>query len=112
MHDTQPDKRTSSRDVLIQTEDLDAAQAFYEQQLGLTAFMKEETIVGLEAGAFRLFLERGPKFGPVFEFFVDDLEIAKAELQAAGCVIEIEDATVPKCYVRDSYGLTFNIAKR
>jgi catechol 2,3-dioxygenase-like lactoylglutathione lyase family enzyme len=112
MPDTQPDKRISSRDVLIQTEDLDAARAFYEHHLGLAVFMNEETIVGLEAGAFRLFLDRGPKYGPVFEFFVDDLATAKVELQSAGCVIEAEDPMVPKCYVRDPFGLTFNIAER
>ncbi len=107
-----PERRISSRDVLIQAEDLEAACAFYEQRLGLTAFMKEENLVGLEAGAFRLFLDRGPKYGPVFEFFVDNLEAAKSELQAAGCVIEIEDPRVPKCYVRDPFGLVFNIAER
>ena len=107
-----PDGRISSRDILIQTQNIDAAREFYEQRLGLSVFMKVEDLIGLEAGAIRLFLERGEAYGPVFEFFVDDLEIAKSELTAAGCRIEIEDALVPKCYIRDPYGLTFNIAQR
>lgn len=106
------DKDISSRDVLIQTADPEAASAFYQQQMGLAVFMKEDNIIGLEAGAFRLFLERGPALGPVFEFFVDDLQSAKHELTAAGCRIEAEDPAVPKCYLRDPFGLTFNIAER
>lgn len=112
MSEATPERRISSRDILIQTEDIEAACEFYQRRLGLSLFMREETIVGLEAGAFRLFLESGPSYGPVFEIFVDDLDGAKAELTAAGCSIEIEDASVPKCYVRDPYGLIYNIAQR
>ena len=107
-----PDKPLTSRDVLIQTKDPETACAFYEQTLGMQVFLREPDIIGLEAGAFRLFLERGPVYGPVFEFFVDDLEAAKASLTQAGCHVEAEDPAVPKCYVRDPFGLTFNIAKR
>jgi catechol 2,3-dioxygenase-like lactoylglutathione lyase family enzyme len=102
----------TTRDVLLQAPDIDTAAAFYEKQLGLSVFLREPDIIGLEAGALRLFIDRGPAFGPVFEFFVDDLESAKTRLLAAGCRIEQEDPTVPKCYLRDPYGLTFNIAKR
>jgi len=112
MPEATPERRIASRDILIQTENIEAACEFYQRRLGLSVFMKEETIIGLEAGAFRLFLERGQAYGPVFEIFVDDLEVAKAELTAVGCRIEIEDTSVPKCYVRDPYGLIYNIAQR
>jgi catechol 2,3-dioxygenase-like lactoylglutathione lyase family enzyme len=65
-----------------------------------------------QAAAFRLFLERGPSYGPVFEFFVGDLAAAKHQLTRAGCHIDQDDPGVPKCYVRDPFGLTFNIAVR
>jgi catechol 2,3-dioxygenase-like lactoylglutathione lyase family enzyme len=102
----------SSRDVLIQTEDIDAAAYFYENVLGLSIVMRDASMIGLEAGAFRLFLDRGPAYGPVFEFLVDDLDQAKERLIQAGCRIEREDPAIPRCYVRDPFGLTFNIAKR
>jgi predicted enzyme related to lactoylglutathione lyase len=105
-------KQLSSRDILIQTEDIEQARAFYEQALGLTVFLREPAIIGLEAGAFRLFLEPGPAYGPVLEFFVDDLPGAKADLIKRGCRVVSEDASVPKCHMRDPYGLTFNIAQR
>jgi predicted enzyme related to lactoylglutathione lyase len=104
------DRQLSSRDILIQTEDIDTACSFYEQQFGLTSFMRQPDLIGLEAGAFRLFLERAQAYGPVFEFFVDNLEDAKARLVASGCRVEAEDPSIPKCYIRDPFGLTFNIA--
>ena len=102
----------STRDILIQTEDLEGAAAFYENVLGLGVFMREETMIGLETGAFRLFLDKAGAYGPVLEFKVDDFETAKQQLVAAGCRIENEDASVPRCYIRDPYGLVFNIAQK
>jgi catechol 2,3-dioxygenase-like lactoylglutathione lyase family enzyme len=101
----------ASRDVLIQTQDMERATAFYRDVLGLEVFLNEANLVGLEAGAFRLFLDRGPAYGPVFEVYVADLEAAKTALVEAGCVIEQEDPTVPRCYLRDPFGLVFNIAE-
>jgi catechol 2,3-dioxygenase-like lactoylglutathione lyase family enzyme len=102
----------STRDILIQTEDLEAATAFYEHVLGLHAFMREPAMTGLEAGGFRLFIDKAEPYGPVLEFKVDDLEAAKRELGAAGCRIENEDPSIPRCYVRDPFGLIFNIARK
>jgi catechol 2,3-dioxygenase-like lactoylglutathione lyase family enzyme len=102
----------STRDILIQAEDLDSAAAFYERLLGLRVFMREPAMVGLESGAFRLFIDKAPSYGPVLEFKVDDFETAKQELVAAGCRIENDDPSVPRCYIRDPYGLIFNIAQK
>jgi len=102
----------STRDVLIQTEDLKTAGDFYQNVLGLTVFMREEAMIGLETGGFRLFLDKAKPYGPVFEFEVADLEAAKATLVAAGCRIENDDPSVPRCYVRDPYGLIFNVAQK
>jgi len=66
-------------------------------------------MAGFETGAFRLFVERGPAHGPVFDFLVSDLQAAKAALLAAGCAVIEEDPALPRCYIRDPYGLTFNI---
>ncbi|MEI9986880.1 MAG: VOC family protein [Aliidongia sp.] len=102
----------TSRDVLLQADDIQRAAAFYEKVLGLSVFLRQDTLIGLEAGAFRLFLDKGTPYGPVFEVFVDDLDAAKSRMVAAGCRIEQEDPAVPKCYVRDPFGLVFNIAAR
>ena len=102
----------SSRDVLIQSDALNDAVSFYETVLGLRVTHQTETLVGLETGSFCLYVEKGPAYGPVFEFYVSDLGIAKERLIAAGCRIEDEDPSVPRCYVRDPFGLIFNVAER
>ena len=101
----------STRDVLIQTEDIDAATNFYEQVLGLNVFERSKQLVGLETGSFRLFIDRGKSFGPVFEFVVPNLDQAKKMLTERGCHVEAEDPRIPRCYIRDPFGLIFNIAE-
>jgi predicted enzyme related to lactoylglutathione lyase len=102
----------ATRDILLQTERIEEAAAFYERHFGLTRFMDEPGMIGLEAGGLRLFLDRAPPYGPVLEFFVDDLESAKKSLVAAGARIDQEDPSIPRCYVTDRFGLTYNIAQR
>lgn len=102
----------SSRDVLLQTEQMDAAANFYETVLGLKVIERSKKLVGFETGSFRLFIDKGEPYGPVFEFFVPDLKKAKTLLVENGCRVELEDPLVPRCYIRDPFGLTFNIAEK
>ena len=102
----------ATRDILLQTERIEEAAAFYEGQFGLTRFMDEPDMIGLEADGLRLFLDRAPAYGPVLEFFVDDLEAAKRALVAAGGTVDEENPAIPRCYVTDPFGLTYNLAER
>jgi catechol 2,3-dioxygenase-like lactoylglutathione lyase family enzyme len=111
-HPTVKENFSSSRDVLIQTENLSDAVRFYESVLGLRVSHRSDTMIGFETGSFCLYVEKGPAYGPVFEFHVADLEAAKTKLVAAGCRIEQEDPSVPRCYVRDPCGLSFNLAEK
>ena len=101
----------SSRDILIQTNKMDAAVNFYENILGFKVFERSEQLVGLETGSFRLFLDKGKPFGPVFEVIVPNLEEVKQKLIKAGCRVEVEDPKVPRCYMCDPFGLIFNLAE-
>jgi catechol 2,3-dioxygenase-like lactoylglutathione lyase family enzyme len=103
----------SSRDVILRTKKMGEAAAFYETTLGLKPTMRREGMVGFETGAFQLFVEDGaPAHGPVFDMLVPSLQAAKEKLLAAGCTIQEEDASVPRCYIRDPFGLVFNIEQR
>jgi catechol 2,3-dioxygenase-like lactoylglutathione lyase family enzyme len=102
----------ASRDVIIRTDNFDEATRFYEHVLGLAVFHKAETLYGFDAGSFRLYVERGSRHGPVFDFLVADFDGAKRALLAAGCTIDEEDRSVPRCYFRDPHGLVFNIEQR
>jgi catechol 2,3-dioxygenase-like lactoylglutathione lyase family enzyme len=101
----------STREVVIRTEAWQAAVNFYRSVLGLAVAYETPAMLGFETGAFRLYVEKGAAHGPVFEFLVADVAAAKTRLLAAGCTLVEEDASVPRCYVRDPYGVTFNLGK-
>jgi hypothetical protein len=58
-----------------------------------------------------LYVEKGDDHGPVFEFLVPEVQHAKRELVKAGCVMVEEDSSLPRCYLRDPFGLVFNIGQ-
>jgi catechol 2,3-dioxygenase-like lactoylglutathione lyase family enzyme len=101
----------SSRDVIVRTDAFDEAAKFYGATLGFPVTHQGDSLIGFETGEFCVYIEKGRKHGPVFEFLVRDVEAAKAKLLAAGCTIEEEDASVPRCYMRDPYGLVFNVGQ-
>jgi predicted enzyme related to lactoylglutathione lyase len=102
-------KARASRDVIIRTNKFHEAIRFYESVLGLAIVQRGDSLVGFDAGAFRLYVEKGPEHGPVFDFLVADLDVAKHALVSAGCIVQEENPSVPRCYIRDPYGLVFNI---
>ncbi len=105
----------STRDVIVRTSDWDRALEFYSSVLALPVAYRSENLVGFETGSFLLYVERskGPDdgHGPVFEFLTPDLAAARRRLLAAGCAIEEENSSLPRCYIRDPFGLVFNIGQ-
>ena len=106
------DEFRSSREVIIRTPAWSEAVRFYATVLALPITYRSDTMVGFETGAFCLYVEKGDKHAPVFELLVPDVEVAKRQLTAAGCTVEEEDAALPRCYIRDPYGVVFNIGRR
>ena len=101
----------SSRDIIVRTENWSDAVQFYDSVLGLAIAFEDASMVGFETGAFRLYVEKGKEHGPVFEFLVPDVEAAKQQVLDAGCTIVEEDPSLPRCYVKDPFGLVFNIGQ-
>ena len=99
----------TSRDVIMQTPKFAESIEFYERVLGLRVVHRSERLVGFETGSFCLYIEPGEAYGPVFEFYVDDVAETARQLVTAGCTIEQDDPNVPRCYVRDLNGFTFNL---
>jgi hypothetical protein len=103
---------SSTRDVILRTQAFDEATRFYGSVLRFRATVQYPDVQGFETGAFQLFVERGaPAHAPVFEVLAPDVAVARARLVAAGCVVVEEDPTMPRCYLRDPYGLVFNVGK-
>ena len=101
----------TSRDVILRTKEWSKALRFYGRVLGLPVVLRHKTLVGFDAGSFRLYVEQGEAHGPTFEFLASDVEATKKRLLKAGCVVVEEDASVPRCYVRVPFGLVFNLGE-
>ena len=102
---------TTTRDIILRTPRWSEAIQFYTSVLGLPMTHTGDTIVGFETGAFCMYVEKGEEHGAVFEILVQNVQTTKHHLVAAGCVIVEEDPSVPRCYMRDPFGLVFNIGK-
>ena len=103
---------SSSRDIIIRTERWDEAVHFYANTLGFAIIHRTETLVGFDTGAFVLYVEKGSAHGPVFDFLTPDVAAAKNRLVAAACTVIEEDSSLPRCYLRDPFGLVFNLGVR
>ena len=101
----------SSRDVIIRTPAWREAVAFYGSVLGLAATFESASLVGFETGSLCLYVEKGDAHGPVFDFLVADVQAEKLRLVAAGCTVVEENPSVPRCYLRDPFGLVFNLGR-
>lgn len=98
-------------DILIQAAEPKEAAAFYVNQLGFQITGDTPTMVSLHGEHINLFIERGPALGPVLEVTVDNVEAAKARLVKNGCQIVKDEPEFPRCYVRDPFGLIYNLTQ-
>jgi catechol 2,3-dioxygenase-like lactoylglutathione lyase family enzyme len=95
--------------ILIQANDPKKAADFYVQQLGFKISDEKTNMVSLHGRHINLFIERGPALGPVFEVTVDNVEHAKLRLVKNGCEIGKDEPDFPRCYVKDPFGLIYNL---
>ena len=95
--------------LCLQLPDLDQAVAFYHRIMGLEVTYRGEDNAELQAGSYRLFLDRGDRLGPIMEFLVPDVEKAKEELLQAGCEVVRWEGAGDSCYLRDPFGFVFNL---
>jgi predicted enzyme related to lactoylglutathione lyase len=100
---------TFGTDILIQANDPKKAAVFYVQQLGFEISDEKTNMVSLHGRHINLFIERGPALGPVFEVTVDNVERAKLRLVKNGCEIVKDEPDFPRCYVKDPFGLIYNL---
>lgn len=96
-------------DILIQAQDTKTAARFYVELLGFEITDDNPKMIGLHGEHINLFIEPGPPLGPVLEVTVDSVEKAKARLLKNGCEIVKDEPEFPRCYVKDPYGLIYNL---
>ena len=96
-------------DTLIQAQDPKKTALFYVKHLGFEITDEEPHLVSLHGEHINLFIERGPAVGPVLEVTVDDVEEAKVRLVKNGCEIIKDEPDFPRCYIKDPFGLIYNL---
>jgi len=100
---------TFGADILIQAEDPSKASSFYVEQLGFAITGETPDMISLHGGHINLFIERGPALGPVLEVTVASVDEARRRLIADGCEIVKDEPDFPRCYVKDPFGLIYNL---
>ena len=96
-------------DILIQANDPRQAARFYVEHLGFEITDDNPKMIGLHGKYINLFIEPGPSLGPVLEVTVDSVSEAKERLVKNGCVIVKEEPDFPRCYIKDPFGLIYNL---
>ena len=97
------------KDILIQAHDPKTAARFYVEQLGFEITDPNPGMMALHGEHINLFIEPGPPLGPVLEITVQSVEEAKARLVQNGCEIVKDEPQFPRCYIKDPYGLIYNL---
>ena len=98
-------------DILIQAPDPKLAASFYVQQLGFEITDEQSDMISLHGKHINLFIERGPALGPVLEVAVASVEEAKLRLVKNGCEIVKDEPEFTRCYIKDPYGLIYNLTR-
>jgi hypothetical protein len=92
-------------DVLIQAQDPRKPPCCTVTQLGFEITDEKADLISLDGEH----LERGVALGSVLEVTVENVEEAKARLVRIGGVVIKDEPNFPRCYVKDPYGLTYNL---
>jgi len=102
---------TFGSDILIQAPDPMSAATFYVDHLGFEITAEEPQMVSLRGRRINLFIEKGPLLDLVLEVTVDSVEGTKRCLIQKGCKVVKNEPEFPRCYVKDPYGLTYNLTQ-
>lgn len=111
-----PSNFRANNELALHVADPDAAATFYVNVLGCTEASRSSDCIEVVSGALRLFLLRDP--APTHDvvvpsFDVPDRAAALRTLVAAGCtLVPIGPHSPDGVYVRDPYGVLFDVLER
>jgi hypothetical protein len=99
------------KDILLQAPNPKKAAAFYVDRLGFEISDETAETISLHGPHINLFIELGPALGPVLEVTVDSVEAARLRLVQSGCEVVKNEPEFPRCYIRDPFGLIYNLTE-
>jgi predicted enzyme related to lactoylglutathione lyase len=99
-----------SPNVAVRTDRYQEALAFYASVFGFENKSNDPDLGDFDAAPLRLFvLEDGELQGLIHELFVEDLEAAREKLVEAGCEVIRWHGKGKDCYIRDPFGVIYNL---
>lgn len=99
-----------SPNVAVRTDRSAEAREFYTKVIGFQDRSDDPELANLDATPLNFYIIEDPEFsGPILELFVDDLEQARETLVAHGCTVLRWRGKGQDCYIRDPFGVVYNI---
>lgn len=98
-----------SRCICLSHPEHERMVGFYEDVLGIKVRAVDDHSVELDASPIRLFLDKEATPATYFELIVPDLEEARTDMLARGCTIVTWGGIGKANYVRDPFGIVFNL---
>lgn len=99
-----------STNIAIQNNNSKAAEEFYSNILGFNLINSNKNFTELYSEPTTIYLQKDNEVkGVVMELMVDDLEVAKEYLIGNGCKIIRWNGKGKDCYIKDPFGVIFNI---
>lgn len=104
----------SSGEIAVHVADLAKAEHFYGEVLGFRLMAKTGRQLEFDTGRLRLYvnLDSRPLSSFVPSYDVTDLEVARELLESAGCKPVHLPAYPDACYLRDPFGMVFDLVER
>ncbi|MBC8335250.1 MAG: hypothetical protein ISR59_04520 [Anaerolineales bacterium] len=99
-----------SPNIAIRHKDFTGAVEFYSNVIGFENRSSDPELADFDANPINLFVLEDDEFsGPVMELFVSNLEEARDHLVENGCEVLRWRGKGQDCYIRDPFGVIFNL---
>lgn len=102
-------KYALSRCICIETPENEASAKFYQDVFGMEFSQREGESIELKSDDKLLYFDKADEPRTIFEFVVDDLDAARADLESKGCIVQRWEGRGKPCYMRDPFGNVFNL---
>jgi catechol 2,3-dioxygenase-like lactoylglutathione lyase family enzyme len=107
-----PMKFELSNCVALETKNPEKAVEFYQTVLGLQRSKQTAEFTEFKSGPFNFYVAKENHCpGVMLDFRVADLEAAVEHLQAHGCQVLQWDGKGSDCFMKDPFGLVFNLSQ-
>ena len=103
-------KLKMSPNVAVRTDRYQEALEFYSKVFGFVNRSEDPDLGDFDAAPIRMFvIEDAELKGLIHELIVDDLDTAREELVSAGCEVIRWHGKGKDCYLRDPFGVIYNL---